>query len=93
MKIKETEENKNDYMNLLLDTIPDNNIVKKYLKDGDLYIGIVDDKVVGEIVITKYDENICELKNIAILSKYRRSELIKYVIEVYKTKYEKIIVE
>ena len=96
MQIKKVNENKSKYMNLLLDADPDEDIVNKYLKSGDLYVGIINNKVVCEIVITRYDEKTCELKNISTLPEYRgkgyASELIRYVFEVYKTKYEKMIV-
>ena len=96
MTIKKINDDKSKYMYLLLDADPDEDVVKKYLEYGDLYIGIVENKVVCEIVVTQYDEKICELKNIATLSEYRgkgyAKELIKYVFEVYKTKYEKMIV-
>ena len=96
MQIKKVNENKSKYMNLLLDADPDEDIVKKYLESGDLYVGIINNKGVCEIVITRYDEKTCELKNISTLPDYRgkgyASELIRYVFEVYKTKYEKIIV-
>ena len=96
MKIKKIDNNKNDYMNLLLDADPNIDVVNRYLEDGDLYVGIEDNKIVCEIVIIKYSEDTCELKNIATLPKYRgkgyASELIKYVFEVYRTKYKKMIV-
>ena len=96
MQIKKVNENKSEYMNLLLDADPDKDIVNKYLNLGDLYVGIINNKVVCEIVRTKYDERTCELKNIATLPEYRgkgyASELIKYVFELYKTKYEEMIV-
>lgn len=96
MKIEKVNNNKSEYMNLLLEADPDREIVNKYLEHGDLYVGIIDDKIVCEIVITQYDENTCELKNIATLPEYRgkgyASELIKYVFEIYKTKYKIMIV-
>ena len=36
----------------------------KYLESGDLYVGIINNKVVCEIVITRYDEKTCELKKL-----------------------------
>ena len=96
MQINKIDKNKNDYMELLLDADPDKDIVEEYLKDSDMYVVIVDNIVVCDAVITKYDENTCELKNIATLPKYRgrgyASFLIKYLFEEYKTKYEKMIV-
>ena len=96
MQIKKVNENKSEFINLLLEADPDKDIVNEYLDSGDLYVGIINNKAVCEIVITKYDDKICELKNIATLPKYRgrgyASFLIKYLFEEYKTKYEKMIV-
>ena len=96
MQIKKINDNKNKYMNLLLDADPDIDIVKEYLDKGDLYVGVIDDKVICEIVITKYDDKTCELKNIATLPEYRgkgyASKLIKYAFDLYKHEYENMIV-
>ena len=47
-------------------------------------------------MIIKYDENTCELKNIATLPEARgkgyASQMIQHVCEVYKDKYERMIV-
>ena len=96
MQIKKIDNNKEDYMELLLEADPDKDIVKKYLNNGDLFVGLEKDKVVCLVVIIKYDEDTCELKNIATLPEYRgkgyASELIKYVFEKYKEKYKRMIV-
>ena len=96
MKIKKIEDNKQEYMNILLEADPDENIVSKYLEHGDLFIGVVEEKTVCVIVVTKYNNDICELKNIATLPECRgkgyASRLIKFVFEEYKNKYSKIIV-
>jgi len=96
MKIKQVKENKEKYIELLLEADPDKNVVKKYINEGDMYIGIKDNKVVCEIVITKVNDEECELKNIATVSEYRgkgyAQELIMYVFQKYKEKYKRMIV-
>ena len=56
MEIRKIEENKNEYMEILLEADPDESIVNKYLEKGDLYLGENDGKAVCVCVITKYDE-------------------------------------
>lgn len=47
-------------------------------------------------VVTKVDENTCELKNIATVEKYRcqgyGKKMIKYLFDNYKQKYGKMLV-
>ena len=96
MKINKVNSNKRKYMELLLEADPEEKMINNYLEKGDLYIGEKDGFVVCVCVITKYDEETCELKNIATLSTARgngyASEMIKYVFEIYKNTYKKIIV-
>lgn len=96
MKIEKIEENKEKYIDLLLEADPEENVVKKYIDNGDMYIGIRDDEVVCEIIIIKVNDEECELKNIATVEKYRgkgyAQEMIKYVFEKYKETYKRMIV-
>jgi len=96
VQIKKINNKKEEYLNLILNADPDENVVRKYLKDGELYIGLIENKVVCEVIITKVDENTCELKNIATEKEYRgkgyASELIKYVFNAYKLQYKRMIV-
>lgn len=96
MKIEKVEENKEKYMNLLLEADPEAEVVKQYINKGDMYIGKEDEKVVCEILITKVNNEECELKNIATLQECRgkgyAKELIKYVFEKYKNQYKRMIV-
>lgn len=96
MEIKKIEKNKEKYMDLLLEADPERDIVNKYIDNADMYVGIEDEKVVCEIMITKVNEEECELKNIATLEEYRNrgyaKQLIEYVFKKYKDKYKKMIV-
>ena len=96
MKIEKVVNDKEKYLNLLLEADPEEDVVKAYLDKGDMFVGIVDGKAVAEIVITKVKNDECELKNIATLPEARGNgyaqKLIKYVFEEYKGKYKKMIV-
>ena len=87
---------KEKYMDLLLEADPEKEIVKGYLNDSDIYGLFEDDDIMSIIVITKVDENLCELKNIATIKQARGKgfgkQLIQYVTTIYKDKYEKMIV-
>ena len=88
--------NKMNYADLLLLADPDINIVKEYLDTSDMFGLFEDNELLAEIVITKVDNDICELKNIATVDSARgkgyASDLIKYAFNQYKNKYSKIIV-
>ena len=96
LQIKKIENEKSKYMNILLEADPDEEIVNKYLEYGDMYVGFEENNPVCVIVITKYDDETCELKNIATLPEARgkgyAGSLIKFVFEEYKNKYNKMIV-
>lgn len=96
MEIKKIEKNKSDYMKLLLEADPEKEIVQRYLEKGELYIGEDEGKTVCVCVVIKYDENTCELKNIATLPEARgkgfAGKMIKYIFEVYKNQFKRMIV-
>ena len=92
--ISKVIDNKNDYMNLLLEADPDKNVVCNYIEKGEMYILKKSEQVLAEIVITKVDEETCELKNIATLPEARGNGLAKILIEhvfnEYRTKYKRM---
>ena len=94
--IKKEKDNKEQYMNLLLKADPSKEIIQKYLKDGELFALTYKDEIACVAVVTKVDENTCELKNIATVEKYRGQgygkKMIKYLFDNYKRKYSKMLV-
>lgn len=96
MEIKKIEKNKENFMELLLEADPEKEIVQRYLEKGELYVGGDEGKTVCVCVVIKYDENTCELKNIATLPESRgkgfAGKLIKYIFEVYKNQFKRMIV-
>lgn len=95
IEIKQIYE-KEKYMNLILEADPEKEIVEKYIKEADMYGLFKQDEILAEIIITKVDNNICELKNIATMEKARGKgygkKLIQYIMPIYANKYKKMIV-
>ena len=65
MEIRKITGSKKDYIDLLLLADESEEMIDKYLERGEMYI-LDDDGVKAECVITKEDDGIYELKNIAI---------------------------
>lgn len=96
MEIVEIKQGKELYIDLLLEADPDKDVVMKYLNDGEMYILKDREKILAEIVITKIDDETCELKNIATMEQARgkgyASKMIKYIFDEYSSKYKRMIV-
>ena len=94
--IKKEKENKEQYMDLLLEADPEKEIVEKYLKDGELFVLTYKEKVACVAIVKKIYEDTVELKNIATKEEYRGQgygkKMIKYLFDNYKQKYKKMIV-
>lgn len=94
--IKKEKENKEQYMDLLLEADPSKDMINNYLKNGELFVLTYKNEIACVAVVTKVDENTCELKNIATVEKYRGQgygkKMIKYLFDNYKQKYNKILV-
>ena len=95
MEIKQIYD-KEKYMDLILEADPDKKIVKNYINNSDMYAIFDENQILAEIIISQVDNDICELKNIAIIKSERGKgygkKLIQYVIPLYKDKYKKMIV-
>jgi len=95
MEIKLINENKEQFMDLLLLGDEQENMIKKYLYRGDLFASYDGDlKTVA--VVTKEDDDIYEIKNIATYEKYQGKGygtlMIKYIIQNYKNKCKLLLV-
>ena len=95
MEIKKIVENKEKFMNLLLLADEQENMINKYLDRGDLF-ALYDDDLKTVSVVTKENENIYEIKNIATCEKYQGKGygkiMIKYIIENFKDKCNVLLV-
>ena len=82
-------------MDLLLLADEQEDMINKYLWNGELY-ALYDDDLKTVSVITKEDTDTYEIKNIATYEKYQRngygSNMITYLLENYKNKCKKILI-
>ncbi len=89
-------ENKDDYIDLLLDTDPSKTSIDKYLSDSDVYGLQVDENIVSLAVILHIDKITLELKNLVTKKEYRgkgyAKKLLKSLCGNYKQKYNKMLV-
>ena len=94
--IKKEKENKEQYMDLLLEADPSKDMVNNYLKDGELFVLTYKDDVACVAVVIKIDDETIELKNIATKKVYRRQgygkKMLKYLADNYKQKYKRMLV-
>lgn len=95
MEIKKIED-KEKYINLILEADPDKDMVNKYINSGEMYGIFEREKCICEVIITEVDRDTCELKNISTDIEYRGNgyagRIIKYVFEIYRSKYKNMIV-
>ena len=89
-------ENKEDYLDLLLDADPSKASIDKYLSDSDVYGLQVDKNIVSLAVILPISKNTLELKNLVTKKEYRgkgySKKLLKSLCGNYKQKYNKMLV-
>ena len=89
-------ENKDEYLDLLLDADPSKVSIDKYLSDSDVYGLQVDKNIVSLAVILPISKNTLELKNLVTKEEYRgkgyAKKLLKSLCGNYKQKYNKMLV-
>ena len=90
MKIVEVNENKKQYLDLLLLADEQEDMVDRYLDKGKMYV-LDDNGVKCECVITDEGNNILEIKNIATVPEYQGKgyarALIEFIIDHYSEQY------
>ena len=89
-------ENKEDYMDLLLEADPSKASIMKYLQDSDVYGLKLNDEIISLAVILHIDNKTLELKNLVTKKEYRNKgyakRLLKHLCGNYKQKYDKMLV-
>lgn len=84
MNIKIIQVNKDKApISLLLTADPSEKLIQKYLNEGDCYTALVEDQVVGVILVI-YRGNSAEIINIAVEEKFQRRGIAKKLIEFVK---------
>ena len=89
-------ENKNDYIDLLLEADPSKASINKYLNDSDVYGLQVEENIVSLAAILHIDNKTLELKNLVTKKEFRgkgyAKKLLKSLCGNYKQKYDKMLV-
>jgi GNAT superfamily N-acetyltransferase len=95
MKVEKITENKKKYLDLLLLADEQENMIDKYLGDGDLF-ALFDGDLKSVCVVLPIDAETCELKNIATYEKYQGKgygrTLISFISALYKDSYKTMLV-
>jgi Predicted P-loop ATPase fused to an acetyltransferase len=95
MRIEKITDNKKRHLDLLLLADEQEDMIDKYLEDGDMY-ALYDDDLKTVCVVATIDEETCELKNIATYPKYQgkgyAKALIRHISEHYKSSYKTMLV-
>jgi len=95
MRIEKITVNKKQYLDLLLLADESEKMIDRYLANGDMF-ALFDDDLKTISVVTRIDNETCELKNIATYEKYQGkgygTALIKYICDFYKNHYKTMLV-
>jgi len=95
MRIENITNNKKQYLDLLLLADEQEDMIDKYLADGDMF-ALYDDDLKTVCVVVAIDDETCELKNIATYKKYQgkgyAKALIKFISDFYKNDYKAMLV-
>lgn len=95
MQVKKIE-NKEGYIDLLLEADPSRDMIHKYLNDSDVYALKKEDELISIAVILHIDRKTLELKNIVTRENYRNKgyakTLLKSLCGNYKQKYDRMLV-
>ncbi len=95
MQVKKIE-NKEDYIDLLLEADPSKDMIHKYLADSDVYALKKEDEIICIAVILHIDRKTLELKNIVTKENFRNKgyakTLLKSLCGNYKQKYDRMLV-
>jgi ribosomal protein S18 acetylase RimI-like enzyme len=86
MKIREVNENKKQFIALLLLADEQENMIDRYLEKGTMYV-LEDNDVKAECVVTDEGNGILEIKNIAVDPKYHGMGYGKALIDFLASKY------
>ena len=95
VKIEKIAGNKKQFLDLLLLADEQENMIDKYLPNGDLF-ALYDDDLKSVCVVVPINNETCELKNIATYEKFQGKgygrALINFISEFYKNDYNTMLV-
>ena len=87
MKIREVNENKKQFISLLLLADEQENMVDRYLEKGTMYV-LEDGDVKAECLVTDEGDGILEIKSLATLPQFQRRGYAKALVNFIEAKYK-----
>ncbi len=87
MEIREIKEDKKIYIELLLLADEEVKMIDKYLDRGQMFV-LDDEGIKAECVVTQEEDNVIEIKNIAVYPKYQKKGYGRKLIEFVENKYK-----
>lgn len=95
MRIEKITANKRQFIDLLLLADEQENMIDKYLPNGDLF-ALYDNDLKSVCVVVPVNRETCELKNIATYEKYQGKgygrALINFIFDFYKNDFKTMLV-
>jgi len=95
MEIRQITENKKQFMDLLFLADEQEDMIDRYLEDGDMFV-LFDPEAVGECVVVDLGDGVFEIKNIAtdpnVHGKGYGRALIEFVMDHYKGRCRQMLV-
>ena len=86
MEIREVNDNKKQFISLLLLADEQENMVERYLEKGTMYV-LEDNDVRAECVVADEGNGILEIKNIAVVPEYQGKGYGKMLLDFIACKY------
>lgn len=87
-RFRKIRRNKKEYMELLLEADPAEEMIDQYLADGALFILEEDGRLLAAAVVVMLGEQECELKNLAVAETVRKRgygrKMVEYLCGLYR---------
>ena len=88
LEIRRISAGKKNYLSLLLDADPSEEMVDRYLSEGDMYLLLVNGEPVAEAVVLVKNSSVCELCNLATAPEHRgkgyAGRLVRHLLKLYQ---------
>ena len=95
MEFVEINENKKNYIELLLLGDEQESMIDRYLEQGKMYV-LIDNGVKAQCVVTRESKEVAEIKNIAVKPEFQKMgygrRMMDFVENMYKNEVEYLLV-
>ena len=81
IKIVKVKPDKNKYLDLLLDADEQEDMIDRYLSRGEMFLLYDGENLIAECVVTKENDGVYEIKNIAVYPQYRKKGYARILTE------------